>query len=309
MKTNEAVQKIFGDVKGKWYKGNLHTHSTESDGKKSPEQVVDWYRSRGYDFLSLTDHRTITPIEGDGEFLCIPGVELNTRDVRDGRIGLYHVVGIGVSSDCDCRVKDDPQGLIDAICQAGGLAFVAHPKWSGNVVDDEFLQLKNYIGIEVFNYGCHVENNTSQGDIHWDMLSLHGKRLLGFATDDAHSLVTDAGGGWLMVKADSLTADGILSAIRQGHFYASSGPEIYEVTVDDGVISVECSQAAAIHFMTGGPRGRSIWAEGDEGEQGSGDGTGLVGGSYTLRGDEKFVRIEVVDDKHRIAWTNPIYFD
>lgn len=296
----ETVRRVFGDLEGSWYKGNLHCHSTESDGSKPPHEVREWYKSRGYHFLSLTDHRKITELENDDEFLCIPGVELNTRDVREGRIGLYHVVGIGVSPDCDCQVNDDPQALIDAICGAGGLAFIAHPKWSGNVVDDEFLRLRGYVGIEVFNYGCHVDNNTGLGDIHWDMLILHGKRPLGFATDDSHSLETDGAGGWLMVKAEALTADAILSAIRHGHFYASSGPEIYDVTLENGVVSVECSKAAAIHFMTGGPRGRTIWAQG---------GKLLEGGSYRLSGGEKFVRIEVVDSEHRIAWTNPIYFD
>ena len=45
----------------KWYKGNIHTHTTESDGDASPERVVSWYRRHGYDFLVLSDHnhRTI----------------------------------------------------------------------------------------------------------------------------------------------------------------------------------------------------------------------------------------------------------
>lgn len=308
MATQGRAQKIFGDVSGSWYKGNLHCHSTESDGKKPPADVVAWYKSRGYDFLSLTDHRKVTEVNGDLKFLTIPGVELNTRDVREGRVGLYHVVGIGVSSDCDCRVDDDPQRLIDAIREAGGLPFVAHPKWSGNIVDEEFLQLENYIGIECLNYASAVENNTGQGDIYWDMLSLSGKRVFGIATDDSHSLEGDAGGGWLMVKAESLTSQAILEAIEKGHFYASAGPEIHEVTISDGVISVECSQAAAIHFMTGGPRGKSVWADGVL-EHGAATGDLLEQASYTLRGTEKFVRIEVVDSRNRVAWTNPLYFE
>ena len=182
-----------------------------------------------------------------------------------------------------------------------GWAFIAHPKWSGNVIDDELLGLENYVGIEVFMLGCHVDNNTGYGDIHWDMFSLYGKRVLGFATDDAHSLDTDGGGGWLMVKAKALTSDAILDAIRQGHYYASSGPEIYDVIVENGVVSVECTESAVIiHFMTGGPWGHSYRAQGDE---------PLTSASYKLRGQEKFVRIEVVDKDHRLAWTNPIYLD
>ena len=307
MENNGTERRIFGDLKGAWYKGNLHCHSTKSDGKLPPEGVVEWYKSRGYNFLSLTDHRTVTPVEGDSEFVTIPGTELNTRRLRDGRVGLYHVVGIGVSGDCDCRENDDPQVLIDAIRNAGGLPFVAHPKWSGNVVDGEFLGLRDYIGIECFNYGCAVENNTGPGDIHWDMLSICGKQVYGLATDDAHSYAGDAGGGWVMVKAESLSAEAILRAIEAGHFYSSSGPVIHDVILKDGVISVECSKAAAIHFMTGGPYGLSVGAEGFL-QEGVARGELLDGASYKVRGTEKFVRIEVVDERHRVAWTNPIYF-
>ena len=44
---------------GRWYKGNLHTHTLWSDGNHFPEMVVDWYASRGYDFLALTDHNIV----------------------------------------------------------------------------------------------------------------------------------------------------------------------------------------------------------------------------------------------------------
>ena len=41
---------------GRFWKGNLHTHSTRSDGGLSPERVCQLYRDLGYDFLSITDH-------------------------------------------------------------------------------------------------------------------------------------------------------------------------------------------------------------------------------------------------------------
>lgn len=43
-----------------WYKGNLHTHSLWSDGNDFPEMIVDWYVTHGYDFLSLSDHNTLS---------------------------------------------------------------------------------------------------------------------------------------------------------------------------------------------------------------------------------------------------------
>ena len=43
----------------RWWKGNLHTHTLWSDGDDYPEMVVDWYKSRGYDFLALSDHNIL----------------------------------------------------------------------------------------------------------------------------------------------------------------------------------------------------------------------------------------------------------
>lgn len=43
----------------KWYMGNLHTHSFWSDGDEFPEMIMDWYKSKGYDFVALTDHNIL----------------------------------------------------------------------------------------------------------------------------------------------------------------------------------------------------------------------------------------------------------
>lgn len=45
---------------GTWWKGNLHTHTLWSDGDDYPEMVADWYKSRGYNFLALSDHNVLS---------------------------------------------------------------------------------------------------------------------------------------------------------------------------------------------------------------------------------------------------------
>src|SRR5690606_34855751 len=67
---------------GHWYRGNLHMHSTESDGQLGPQEALTWYRELGYDFASLTDHRKTTDVStfGDEGFLVIPGTELDCVD-------------------------------------------------------------------------------------------------------------------------------------------------------------------------------------------------------------------------------------
>ena len=50
-----------------WYKGNIHTHTTKSDGDADPEVVVNWFMEHGYDFLVLSDHNHRTILEHEVE--------------------------------------------------------------------------------------------------------------------------------------------------------------------------------------------------------------------------------------------------
>lgn len=43
----------------RWWKGNLHTHSLWSDGDNYPDMIADWYKSRGYHFLAMSDHNVL----------------------------------------------------------------------------------------------------------------------------------------------------------------------------------------------------------------------------------------------------------
>src|SRR5687767_12817135 len=85
----------------RWYKGNTHTHTLNSDGDSTPDQVVRWYREHGYQFLVLTDHNFLTSVAGlnalhgaDEQFLVIKGEEVTDRF---GEAPL-HVNGLDVST-------------------------------------------------------------------------------------------------------------------------------------------------------------------------------------------------------------------
>src|SRR5688500_16976821 len=73
------------DTRGlRWYQGNTHTHTTESDGDSPPEVVARWYKERGYNFLVLSDHNVWTDPSklrhlADSSFILIPGEELSSR--------------------------------------------------------------------------------------------------------------------------------------------------------------------------------------------------------------------------------------
>jgi hypothetical protein len=102
-----------------------------------------------------------------------------------------------------------------------------------------------------------------------------------------------------MVKAAALTSESIMKAIKTGRFYASNGPRIVELNIDDGKISVSTSKAKVINFVADSSSGESFTAQKDQ---------LLTNVEYKLRGDERYLRIEVYDPEGRTAWTNPIFF-
>jgi hypothetical protein len=80
----------------RWLRGNLHCHTTASDGRLSPQATADWFRGAGYDFLALTDHNTVVdPAAVDAGGLClIPATELAAAGGALG--GSYHLVALGL---------------------------------------------------------------------------------------------------------------------------------------------------------------------------------------------------------------------
>ncbi len=85
-----AFRSVFPE-EGQWFKGNLHMHTTLSDGRVSPSEAIERYRKNGYDFIAITDHRcpgiTVEPGEDGyfgaetveaGNMLLLSGVEWDT---------------------------------------------------------------------------------------------------------------------------------------------------------------------------------------------------------------------------------------
>ena len=83
--------------RGNWYKGNLHMHTTLSDGKLDPVEAISVYREAGYDFIAITDHRKVGHLWQDDSFLILPGVEWDTGDAV--HMPVYHILGIGMDRE------------------------------------------------------------------------------------------------------------------------------------------------------------------------------------------------------------------
>lgn len=210
----------------------------------------------------------------------------------------YHIVGLGVPDGFTVPRGSDVQYVVDAINDVGGLAIVAHPYWSGLEAAD--LDIKNYVGIEIYNHSCFTATGKANSEFLWDNLLLQKQPILGFAVDDCHKYPEDVHGGWMMVKARSDNPQDILESLRCGHFYSSTGPVINNVWLDHTRVCVDCSPVEKIMFLGNVMRSKLI--------QVKGRGDLLTMGQYELAKDQVYLRV-VVEDKHgRRAWTNAQWF-
>jgi predicted metal-dependent phosphoesterase TrpH len=290
---------------GRWYRGNLHTHTTCSDGALSPAQVAAWYCGHGYHFVALTDHERVTDVstavcaadaDADGaRFVVVPGAEISVGRSRQG--SPVHIVAIGVLDGLPAPDSLTPTDALAWGWQAGAFVFLAHPHWSG-MSTDELAAISSVPAIEAFNFGSELENHKGWATVYWDDVLGRGHPLLGVATDDSHFQEADHGGGWVMVKAAELTPTAIVTALRAGHFYSSAGPTIRDVQMVEGRLTVHTSPATAIYWIGAGCLGWHVHAAPRQ---------TLVSAEFALPPDLDWIRIEVCDAQHRWAWSNPLF--
>ena len=283
---------------GQWYRGNTHTHSTESDGKLPIADRFAAYREKGYDFLVLTDHRKVNDVQdySTSDFLAISGSEVHPQNPYGG--ATYHIVAINIHEPVNCA-KMHPNAVLDDIKAQGGEAVLCHPYWCGHTVSD-FLPLRGYFAVEVYNDTC-MGIGKGFSEQAWDDLLDRGGPVFGIAADDAHGVTHDCFHGWVMVKSPELTLEGIMEALRTGAFYSTLGPEISDITVNhaDKKITVKCSAAQSIVFKAECHRGRRVLAP---------EGTTLTEATYQVPEGVKYVRVEITDETGKKAWSNPFFF-
>ena len=299
---------------GNWYKGNTHTHTLNSDGDSTPDDVVRWYREHGYQFLVLSDHNFLTSVQAlnalhgaDEQFVLIKGEEVTEKfDEKP-----IHINGLDVSSKVEPQqgrsVVDTIQRNIDAIHAANGVPHVNHPNFAWAISGDDLLRLERVKLFEIYN-GHNLVNNLGGGGVPgmeevWDRLLSSGKLLYGLADDDAHVFkrpstpdVAGPGRGWVFVRAERLAPRLIVDAMERGDFYASTGVELTDYQVNDRKITITIKEMPAskyrIEFI--GEKGRVLR------EATSSPAT------YAFKGDEKYVRAKIIESNGRLAWTQPV---
>ena len=281
-------------IKGEWYKANLHTHTTASDGRATLAERVDGYRSRGYAVLAITDHQKTNDVTGlsTKDFLVLSGIELHPP--CPGTDGLYHLVGLNVPHGFTHRKDAGANAIIRRVRQAGGEVIVAHPYWCGHDMR-HLMPLKGYIGVEVYNATCTFCGH-GVSSVHWDQMLCSGIVVPGSACDDAHR-EEDAYLGWTMLRLKRLTVKAVMNALRAGAFYASTGPRIDDFRLRRGRVTLRCSRASEVRFL-----GRDYYGAIRRPQRGK----TLTTAEADITPAWKYVRAEVVAPDGRVAWSNPI---
>jgi PHP domain-containing protein len=216
-----------------WYRGDLHAHTVHSDGSWDVDGLVGFAREHHLDFVTLTDHNTMSALPhiasfSSNDLLTMGGFELTT---------FYgHALALGIRRMIDWRVRPGERTMsqikaeIDA---AGGLFVIAHPDCPGDPVctgchwDYADLMPGAANVVEIWNEHWDSGSN-NEGSIQlWYQWLNQGHRLAATVGTDIHGPPNPTlEYAFNNVFAEELAEASILKAVRQGHNYLSSGPQL-----------------------------------------------------------------------------------
>jgi len=297
-----------------WYKGSLHSHTTESDGDASPIDVAMWYKDHGYDWLVISDHNKLTSVdatalEGNSrKFLTILGEEI-TAELPGETLAVYvnafrlstvvlPIVGDGVLSTL--------QANVDAVIEAGGIASFGAPYYRDGFDYTTLVGVRGPRLMEIYN--AHPGNIKGDPKIFsyeniWDMLLSSGQVVYGTASDDAHNYFSfsadnsNPGRAWVMVKADELSEETIFDSLILGDFYSSTGVFLNKLTVTQDIIKLNIKQNSIQTYTT-----TIIGKDGIVLDTQAG-----LDVTYRIRGNEGYVRARVESSWGARAWVQPVF--
>ncbi|MGE5610522.1 MAG: PHP domain-containing protein [Bacillota bacterium] len=275
---------------GHWLRGNLHTHTTRSDGTRDLQATIHEYASHEHDFLMISDHDIYTSAEDYAKvdasgLVLIPGTELTAAGPH-----LLHV-----NPDRLQRPHPQRQRILREASEYQGFLIACHPNWQGSFNHctlEQLMEWDGYAGMEIYNGVIGRLEGSPYALDKWDLLLSHGRRVWGFANDDSH-LASDVARGWNVVYATQRTAGAIAGAMAAGCFYASTGVIISSIHVDDNRIHIKTRNAERIVALQQLAR-RFAVVDRDSIE-------------VEVPQDATYVRFECWGRGERFAWTQPFF--
>lgn len=320
------MKKILLTSQKNFFKGNMHCHSTFSDGKLTPEELKREYKANGYSFIAITDHEHINNNSylDDENFITITSGEfaikefpeqstLKNQKMRVCHLNFYAKEQNNDLSVCWNYVYDhystgerranikklsdnyeriySAEGINDMIRIANENGFFVtynHPRWSL----ENYSNYSKYEGlwaVEVLNGACHSSGIYEYNiNVHDDFLR-DGKKIFISAGDDNHSPGRHHMYlAYVVVNTEKkLSYEAIIEALLRGDFYTSAGPEIKELYIEDNKVHVQSSDAKAIFLSTAGRRHAAKRAE--EGEY-------VNEAVFEIFPEDEYFRIDILDE-------------
>ena len=332
------MKKYLLPEKGNFYKANLHCHTTLSDGYKTPLEIKQLYKEKGYSIVAYTEHEIFLPHNDltDESFLALNGFEMQIlEDERSDRTfrKTCHLCFIALEKEqivqpCWHRSKyvfanavhymnqvvfdeNEPdferiytsEGVNEAIRiirEKGFFITYNHPGWSREDYTD-YINYEGMHAMEIMNGGATRAGYEDYNPRVYDDILRSGKKLYCIGADDNHNFYpddspySDAGRAFTMVKAENLGYRTITEALEAGHFYASEGPEIYELYVEEDKIHIKCSEAEKIFCTYEVRKADAVYSE---------NGVPVTEATFSLEKNNGYIRITVVDKYGKHACTN-----
>lgn len=314
-------KKFLLPEQGQFYKANLHCHSTLSDGRLTLEQLKQAYRGQGYAIVAYTDHNRYAwhPELCDEGFLALAAYEIDINAPMEpgdyNHCRTYHLnfydtdpqaqpaekqANILAEQRYDCEYIN---AFIERMNRLGFLCCYNHPYWSLQTLDD-YKNLRGLFAMEIYNHGCEIDGLYGYNPQVYDEMLRTGQRLGCLMTDDNHNFfpfgdpLCDSFGGFTMVKAAALTYPAVIAALKHGDYYASMGPELHGLWLEDGKLHVRCSPVEKIFVVTDGRDCyKHIVRAGES----------LTEASFELTGKEAYIRVDCRDEKGLHACSRAYY--
>ncbi|OVE75495.1 hypothetical protein BVX97_04390 [bacterium E08(2017)] len=234
------IRNPYKDVNWKSYKqhkGNLHTHTTQSDGKSSPAEVIDMYKKHGYTVLAITDHDT-----KNTEATTWPWTEYD-RDPK--KLGMVAIQGNEISkihhvnsffNDYGDNDVPDVDVAAKEIAKRGGIGFINHPGRYTNPKKKNrqpktrdwytgiYKRHDHIVGMEVINQTDRYPDDRAL----WDSIlleTLPERTIWGFANDDMHKIEAHFGWSWNVFILPKLDSASVRKAMENGCSFFVHRPE------------------------------------------------------------------------------------
>ena len=243
---------------GKLYKANLHSHSTISDGKFTPEELKEMYLSQGYSAIAYTDHQVCVPHPEltDEDFVALTGIEI-AFGIR--KATTVHICGIARDPMARLEIPNYPMDDMEKINagirqlnESNYITTLNHPRWSGMSATD-IMAIGDVANMEVLNGYELVQDGYGDSSACFEFELRRGRKVRPLATDDNHTMTPagDAGyeyfQGFTVLKAPELSYSALINALDTSAYFASTGPMFKNLWLEKGVLHVECSPVRGVY--------------------------------------------------------------